>query len=499
MRRRSRFHPIALVVFVLACTPSTSSKQDNARHDDAKQDEQTRLTPETDPESPPPPAPVSKHHDLHLADKLGGLVRVADGESTRVWDRAHTVSSMRVSRDGKLYAIAYQEIRVFDEATEDLPRAPFQVEALTETPKGEVWIVGRRMLARLEGETWTRHESGLDWDSLSWGTDLLSEADGTLWVLGTGGVAQRRGDGKFEMVSLDSLDSPNPAYEGPGLRGFLRPPEGGLAVHHKYGISRLIEDRWQMVDLGAAMFEPERNGRRAVLSHVIWPAKSGLVITSGGEVRQVQGDSFWRVFDVNEDANGARSIYDLAVDDDGRIWILTEDGLYMRDPKGSAVAYPSGVIPELRGPISDIQVRGRGPLELPPAQPGEPLTVTGKIVYKGKPRAKVRVQMCAKPAEELGTMSSPCEAEEGEPSFAESTTRANGSFELRTTPGPRRIAMFVDGWKIVFNKSCCTNLPAGYEVDLGKIEVETAFVVSDEADEISEHEQAMEEAARELE
>jgi glucose/arabinose dehydrogenase len=99
---------LAISLMVVACTSKTDSEQSQRT-----QAEQKVSEPEPEPE------PIPKHHDLHLALKQGGLVRLADGQSTLVWDRTHVVKAVRPSRDGKLYAASAKLFRVWDSKVED--------------------------------------------------------------------------------------------------------------------------------------------------------------------------------------------------------------------------------------------------------------------------------------------------------------------------------------------------------------------------------------------
>lgn len=165
----------------------------------------------------------------------------------------------------------------------------------------------------------------------------------------------------------------------------------------------------------------------------------------------------------------------VALDDGGRVWIGTQNGVTIVDAENRIEEYPLAKLGELAGPVGPILVLGHGP---PPPPLGRVRIggLTGTVVQRDgddqRPLAKVRVDLCNRlppgPEPAPDPTRSPCA---GVDSVHTITTDADGRFELTEVPIDHYyFGVEIDGrWRRGQPKAL--NMRAGMSGNVGKVVV----------------------------
>jgi hypothetical protein len=433
---------------------------------------------------------VSVDSSSGLQGPVGGVIRLSsEGRFERVNPDFPGLAGIASSPDGELY-VAGAEIRPSGPAPQfvDVLSAGRTRRVPVDPAVGV--LVGVVPLAG--GRFWTAGFSGVGyWDGEKWsltsaqslagegGTveDIAGDATGAIWVLTNQRVFRNEGGGFVEVPC---------APLSPRYKEFVRTPDGGIAVRHDQGLLRFVDDAWVPADLGSL----EDDGHPSSVLRAEYRADGWLFVVLAEQQTAAWGGRPHRLLAVAPDGTRkelalgafgvpAMGIGALAVDAAGRLWLSTDAGIAVVAPGLDALArwWPAGSVPELLGRVAGLLALGDGP-PLPEAGPVDG-RVHGRVVRGTSPVARARVQMCVEPApaDDLGSLGSPCEAPSIDQPFSDSArTRDDGTFDFWEVPaGTYGIAVNpgTGNWRVV-SAICCAGMQHGETFDVGSIDLAEA-------------------------
>lgn len=401
--------------------------------------------------------------DVGLVRLAGGRFEVVSALPLRTRDMALATHAMN---DGTVWLAGHSGTYAWGDGK--LVRAgdmetPGTLDRIALGPDGTVWGATFRGIAYLADGAWVIEpkEAALGPD-IKRVQDLAVDKSGQVWVTTPNAVHVRKPLGKrrraarkpaklWRTLPLDGLYTNAQMF-------FRAIAIGGDSVWlaHGIGVLRRKDDQWDEWPLGrvGTLDQVEVRGDRLHAANsrdlVLAP-----VPPAEGRLRRLSG------------ATGhfpGRKIATMAADDAGRTWAATDGGLAVVHPDDTVYTYRLGTVPELRGEIVAIAVRGTGPA-LPPAGPAAFGSVTGKVGLNDKAVEGAVVQLCPRPSTNFE--SSPCA---DAPWHAVATTGADGGFVFERVPlGTYRFAAKHDGQWTVTAGACCTGMSAGKPHDVGII------------------------------
>ena len=211
------------------------------------------------------------------------------------------------------------------------PDLGFEVEGIAMEPGGAIWVSGGGGLARFDGATWRKFPANkVGLRSVQW---LTIAPDGSLWGAGVdwNGKTDERRAIRYDGRSFEVYDLPvvNDASDGVGRWSIVAIPQG-VFVKVENALSKLVGDRFEVVDPGPPVWLGLIQSLAVDGDGRVWV----LTGNQGGE-RLLAG----RVVDgafVQEPA-GPKTRgrgQDLSVGPDGRLWMESDAGLLRLDAAG---------------------------------------------------------------------------------------------------------------------------------------------------------------------
>ena len=257
-----------------------------------------------------------------------------------------------------------------------------RVDCMAQTPDGYLWLGGKRLLARFNGQRFESFDPGaLMGEAHDYITRFAVSQSGELWASSNRGGILRYRDRQFE---------PHPLGEVPGsLFAMTAHPDGGLVISSEHdglasAVYRVFEDKLEplcegsastaraislavskdgriwMVDIVGRLYEVTGNrgkltGKdRPGLGH-LFTNRDGSLAAVGRDGLHVYADGEWRVareFEVPLNASVLPT--DTCVDVDGNIWFSARGrGLWTIGSDGSPRQMASGRN-QIPLPVTDI-------------------------------------------------------------------------------------------------------------------------------------------------
>ena len=273
-----------------------------------------------------------------------------------------------------------------------------------------VWVAFSTNIARWNGKDWKVFEKGADWeDDLSF-TQMSAGPDGT--------VVAAFGSGLL-------------SFEGDTLQRFDNDDAGGA-----YGLD-VTADRI-LVGHAFGAFLLDRSGQ-ILESHPV---------------------------DEKPELPFAATIYSVAIDDAGRLWLGSTYNLLVIDTDGRFKSFRMSNTGMMDNAVTRVAVQGTPPL-LPLVQ--QPTgSLTGTVIGDGKPVANAELEVCTI---DYGS-DTPCS---GDPDFVTATTDAKGVFTFAELPRGR-YTLYINkgdvGWTSLADPDGYYLAPVfvdGDSVDVGKV------------------------------
>lgn len=330
-------------------------------------------------------------------------------------------------------------------------------------PQGRIWWIDSEQISLVEpasGEIIETYQAMEATGEENFPTETVAfGSDGSIWL----------GGRNIKGSCLVSFD-------GDSWQAYGGPEEIGLKAHEAPRLV-YVEDGELQVVVGSGIYTLEDNSLVPLIEETInglstandmlfhpdgslWLASfNGIVIWDGSSWENIG----------REEGLPAKAVYDLALDEAGRVWAATQYGLAWQADSGSwQVALP-GNSDIAESEIRAIAVRGR-PTMPPPADTAAQATVSGRILLDGDPLADTPLQICSETPALFFFDKSPCE---DHAVALLVKTETNGEFEMEIPLGTFKLTVYnpVDEeWKpFIFTR--INALKAGQSVQLGDIEL----------------------------
>ncbi|MCC6591373.1 MAG: protein kinase [Bryobacterales bacterium] len=265
--------------------------------------------------------------------------------------------------------------------------------------KGEIWVVARRWLVRVEGRpgAYTVHpvrlpgEAGNDRQHVA---DLEVDSTGRLWVGYRSGIAWLDGNGQWNMLRTDRpIEAVRSLVAG----------EGEIwAAYRRAGVySRLRRegDIWKVTDYDPASGygPPDTNFVKRDSRGWIWRGTTEGVQVADG--RHLGPEEWIRIPMGKGLAANETEIFGFFEDTDGSVWIAGEEGLTHMTPDEGWFAAPAGT-PRIANVVADGQSYVL-PAEIPTELPAELKKLRVEVgTMDGPPFRDVPVRYRLLPGEE---------------------------------------------------------------------------------------------------
>lgn len=413
-----------------------------------------------------PPKPTAS--DLYVALANGGLVRLAGSEPKAqpiaAFERRRVVA-LASDADDLVYAADFAALRVIRDGTvireHVVPAmAVGYVRAIHAASERAIWVLGSEGLAHFDGERW----APVTMPKLEYPQDVTVDASGRVWAMGLGQLLRREGESFVAVTDLpDDVRS---------MHRFLDVAGHALTLEHSGGIDHLDDGRWAKESLSFVHGGHKDTGR--VLAMGSADIEGGTIAAASFGQVTARSEPYRRFFDPVQLDVPVTKIEAVDVDGRGRTWVATDGGLaVLEDPQGDFRYIGPGAIPGIDDAPSDVLALGNGPVLPPLVDPGRGI-VRGKLRYRGKPLARARLHICARPSLE-GSMGFPCDFTEV---LNGTTTAADGTFEMDDVlPGRYRMAVEVapGKWRYLSLDGCCATTRPGAPQDLGTIDAKEGF------------------------
>lgn len=372
----------------------------------------------------------------------------------------------------------------------DLPKY-FRAADITFDADGALWVLGGDAVAKLEGKQFSVIK-------LSDGNGALKtfavHGGDNIDVVGVYGISHFDGTG-WTLAKSDDLLGPSSG----GIQGLVMDSSGrGYASAFKRLLIRqdklwkaLPEDEhlYSAMDIGA-------DGTLAVAT------SRSVLLTDGDAWRTLETDCsspkrlalrgdkiflvcFDKMLTIDRKSSATRSLdlgkggpldvdrIDAAdVDASGRVYIGASAGFFVVLPDGTVKAWKLGSVPLMASGPRAILASGAGADKLPGEAKIRYGAVRGKLFKKGKPLARVPVELCTNTSSFIKPGQTPCSEANWKTG---GTTGADGSFSFPEVPiGALEFAYKpagADKWTLVIGFDCCAELEEGGKHDVGVIDM----------------------------
>ncbi len=372
-----------------------------------------------------------------------------------------SVEDMNACPDGKIYAVTYSTMLVFDGSRwKGIPVAGEEYRGGNSVacgPDGSVWVAGSEGVSQYKDGVWKSfpvadYASG-EFTNLVFGLEVAP--DGTVWVAAGYSISAYDGASWKEYK------------QGSGFDDEIRP--AGLAVDSKnrvwtldYDILYLFEKgEWTAFKLEDSIYD--LNSMVVDSQDRLWVNTStyGALILEGTKLKQ---HSF-RSGDLH--SNGVNM---AAFDKSGRTWVAMEYGIDIL-AGDTATHYRMDNSDLADNEILLVAVVGNGPA-LPAEMTKQSGSIVGSISRGGAPLANTAVELCVEEISFTFTGETPCS---DQPLMKKTTTDADGKFSVPDLP----VGYYVltvkldDGWALLGTLGS-DRIPVeeGQETDLGELEVQ---------------------------
>lgn len=445
---------------LLGCTsPTASSNPGAVRIETAASAEPDPAR--TRPVEPPPGAGL---HELYVAPRGGGLVRIAgtDAVVEAIEDlMPHTVEALAADAEDRVYVADRSSVWIIEDGVvlERTPRVEVgTMSAIHATSAREIWALGSTGLAWFDGEQWRTTpiaELGIERPG-----DVTIDAAGHVWVMGLTELVRRDGD-RFTPVTLHA--------DARALHAFVDAPGHALSIVHVSGIDHYDDDRWTSTDLRFVAGAHVPTGRAWGTTAADFGG-GALTVASYMQVTSRMGQ-WQRSYEVHQQTHPLTLIEGVEVDGRGRSWVTTDGGLLLAEPESADFTWIGpGAIPGVEGRVRLVLALGRGPTLPTLVDPGRG-SVRGKLRHRGRALGQARLQLCSFPQGD-GSKGQPCDSAAR---VHEATTGADGKFEVAdVVPGRYRLAVAVQPgeWRYLPVDECCVATRPTAPQDLGTIDTE---------------------------
>ncbi len=360
---------------------------------------------------------TSDDGQLHCVDSTGMTV-YTEGDFPLAGDYANDIAVC-----GTGFAITYyQDVVLFDgdkfkRIPVDLPEEAYGVDSVACDSSGKtIAVTASGGFALLwEGDSWTAFnmaEQDRDEDpEYTNVTDVALAGDGALWVALSNNLA--RWDGSAWQVFEKGTDWDETQY----FSALAVAPDGEVYASFDSGFMRFINGKLERIE------NSEAGGAYALQvtkDHVlVGHAFGAYVLDREGQTLQSYGAG------EIDDLPFAATIYGVAMDDEGRLWLGSTWGLQVVDEKGKFETYRMNNTDMTSSSLASLAIQGTPPLPVVVEHPAGSLT--GKVMQDGKAFADAKVVACTI---DFGS-ETPCS---GDPTFVSAQTDAEGVFTFEDLP-----------------------------------------------------------------
>ncbi|MCY1066774.1 hypothetical protein OV090_18510 [Nannocystis sp. RBIL2] len=326
-----------------------------------------------------------------IAVEKKGIVRLDGGKFTPV-SGADTGSykQLKVGADGKVYAANYSQILRLDAESATVvageePRMPNTASDYAVAADGQIWVAAFSAIDHFDGKAWTSEPvSVLALAADDFPQAIAVDRAGKPWLVTSQKVFAREGDA-WQPVDLKPAKARSPYY----LTRAALAPDGSVYAMGMDSVFHLVDGQpAKKLKLGGTSSYTEisvsADGHLALID-----VDKVTASDPAGKLRALRsGKNFTK-----------GSIWAVAADDSGRVWVGTDAGLAVIGPDGAKNEWPSGAAPEIAGEIKGILVVGSGPAALPGAGEVRKGGLRGAIVDNdGKPVANATLEVCPNPS-----------------------------------------------------------------------------------------------------
>lgn len=232
------------------------------------------------------------------------MVRLIFEDSTGfIWVGMHSQGLFKLDVNGKVVS-HFADIPGIDD---------LQVLSIAEDGFGVVWVGTTDGLARYENEIWTSYSinDGLSGNTVS---SLLYDPGSGLWILTEGGLSRFR-EGAFSTLS--SLEDRSVLVGDIALDR-----EQSLWIGTWKGLFRVRSSLFGVID--------EDDGLGGTAVNFVYEDDYGIIYFGGSGFLNSQS-SEGELFSIHPDVFGDVVVRDCLVDPQGRIWVMTHNGVYLLD------------------------------------------------------------------------------------------------------------------------------------------------------------------------
>ncbi|KIG16517.1 hypothetical protein DB30_04430 [Enhygromyxa salina] len=421
---------------------------------------------ETPRTATPAPAPVAASQDRAYINVEGVGVFVIDAEGWRLHypssDRIHQMADI----EGKLHLLSSSGVHRLEE-----DGAPTTVVRLDEdagfTPwrmagnhTNDLWVLDLGDQIGHWTGTWEVTPVPAAWGEGPMGTDIAVDEHGAPWIVWN--QIQRMVDGEWTTmdVPVNHMPSPPELVARAAQRTMMLLAKcdaescelvrysGDQQTHYSLPLEECSELAWLSVS---------PNAKLAAVGSWCGLVRLTLDAPHGAPQRLMRKTSNWT-------GVAPRSV---AIDDSGRIWVGTAEGLTIIDADNRITELPIARLHDMSGPSVDILVQGEGP-PLPKLGHERRGGISGSFFVEG-PVHDIEVEICSAfpgPNYEPGSPRSLCDGVE--PSWSATTDEA-GRFEISDLPlaAYTIAAQIGDRWTEAV--PAATNMRADTVTDLGEL------------------------------
>jgi hypothetical protein len=453
---------VAAALVVAGCKGDKSDKTDDDGKKGDPKKESTASTSEAAKPAPSGVAPAVGNAQpgaagpVYLAVKGSGVVMLDGGAVKMVQPIQYMVKGLTAASDGSVWVAAIDGVYRIerDKSTEVNSDG---VDAVAPVSAKDAWALSYDGVSHYDGSSWAKEDKA----ALGAGDALLRDIavadDGAVWVVASSSVHRKKKGGAWEKVDLSKATGPG----DPFFERVVRGPAGSVYLSYMKGLLVKTGEEWQPLQ-GDFGFGAPRDISVATQGRVgaVSGMDDGFIVEAAGTKKLSAASTGIK----------AKRFESLALDDAGRIWLATDNGLAVIDASGKlARQWEPGTLPGLEGAVTRLVVLGAGPTDLPAVGAAETGTVVGKVTKDGSPITSAKVEICASPSMIITT--TPC----GEAPFKKDTqTDATGKFTLTEVPiGSYGFAIQAGGqWVITIGSECCTKMKKGQEYDVGTIKLD---------------------------
>jgi len=312
-----------------------------------------------------------------------------------------------------------------------------------------LWVSSLNGVSRWDGSEWTLEPRETIGKGVRVIEGIAVGAGGQLWLADSNSLHVRTETGWKDVTPVSDRKQFFKSIE-PG-------PNGEVFALASGALYRCAGTATELVDVGL---------RGRLLFQHLSVTNNGLVgfKSNKREVGRTQPGAALRTYSAKEDQVLADGIEHVALDERGRIWVVSRSGVSIVGPGDERVDWPSSSVDMLSGTIKGVLVVGAGP-ELPSAGESKRGGLQGKLLVAGVPLSGADVELCARP--EVVFKESPC---------AKASTRLTGktdekgAFVIRDAPlGKYGIAAKVgEDWQVQ-GASANQQMKEGEVFDFGTI------------------------------